>query len=560
MGGHVGPSTNAGGRSGPGWGSQVGDDTNPYAVGSARGGDPNGYVADPGSSNNYHDGLNNWGLVSQFITVRRNEPMLMTFGKRELVIKIYDMHKRAGNSNQEVQSISVAVEDASMPVPALVYSSNERFLDRSPVGITEPLGKAEISHYFWVDAYGREGYRRSIQAPHWWCFNRMGCLNRMSGTVNQNYKGPTGIPVSTRKLYLVGPSNNIDMGGSLDQLTTGRLDTGGSFFTGMVNGSASYDGTGTAAAVPLIATELPTNDGGVKVYDANDLPWSGSDVIRTFVPAVGDYRLAAARRDVPGSMWMKHPVWQRLESQPALLQHRNIHSFTGHMATHESGCLLPGDAALTKYPNLNMNKDQQLVAGAPYSDGRVPDLPPDEGWAATANSYGDFDNGIGDARDGAYVNKPDEGNFYAGETLRYNSKRFYRSGYFYDAWRNADDWRSGIYMTPNRMVSSPVMFGSLPSGVWPGGSVSTSAVTGVSYSEGKPWQTLLFRPHASSNANYGKGVNPGHPGDHNPRDHYLLDLFFMPVVEPYAISEPLSIAGRINLNYQIVPFTNITRA
>ncbi len=34
----------------------------------------------------------------------------------------------------------------------------------------------------------------------------------------------------------------------------------------------------------------------------------------------------------------------------------------------------------------------------------------------------------------------------------------------------------------------------------------------------------------------------------------------MPVVEPYAISEPLSVAGRINLNYQMLPFTNIRRA
>ncbi|HSI82896.1 MAG TPA: hypothetical protein VK970_03875, partial [Candidatus Methylacidiphilales bacterium] len=33
----------------------------------------------------------------------------------------------------------------------------------------------------------------------------------------------------------------------------------------------------------------------------------------------------------------------------------------------------------------------------------------------------------------------------------------------------------------------------------------------------------------------------------------------MPVVEPYAISEPLSTAGRINMNYQIVPFTYINR-
>ncbi len=36
-------------------------------------------------------------------------------------------------------------------------------------------------------------------------------------------------------------------------------------------------------------------------------------------------------------------------------------------------------------------------------------------------------------------------------------------------------------------------------------------------------------------------------------DYLLLDLFSMPVVEPYPISEPLSTAGRINMNYQIVP-------
>jgi len=34
----------------------------------------------------------------------------------------------------------------------------------------------------------------------------------------------------------------------------------------------------------------------------------------------------------------------------------------------------------------------------------------------------------------------------------------------------------------------------------------------------------------------------------------------MPVVEPYAISESLSTAGKINLNYQMMPFTHIRRA
>ncbi len=565
LGGHVGPSIISGGRSGPGWSAAIGDDTNPYVTGSARAGDPSAYNSNPGSNNNYHDGLNNWGLISTFVTVGRNDPMLLSFGKRELVVKIYNKHKRAGQTGQEVQSISVAVDDAYVPVPALVYSSNERFLNGQAV--TEPLGRAEISYYYWVDSYGRESFHRSVQAPHWWCFNRMGCLNRMAGTLNKNYKGPTGLPVSTRQLYLVAPHANTDLSGPSDQLTTGRLDTNGGFLSSVSNGSANFDTTG-GTSIPLIPVELSqnyANTGGSNndvIRDARGNPWTGSDVIRTFVPAVGDYRLAAARYNVPSSMWMKHPVWQKFASAPPLDQPRSIHSFTSHWANSEPGCLLPGDTNLRNYAVIGMSKNQQLVSGAPYSDSRVPDLPPDDAWAATANSFGDFDNGIGNARDGAYVNKPDEGNFFAGVTNRYSVNKFYRSGYFYNAWQNSDDWRTGIYMTPNRMVSSAVSFGSLPTGVWGGGNSSTSAISGsVSYNDNsQPWQTLLFRPHASSNANYGKGVTPGHPGDNNPRDHYLLDLFFMPVVEPYAISEPLSVAGRLNLNYQIVPFTNITRA
>ncbi len=50
-----------------------------------------------------------------------------------------------------------------------------------------------------------------------------------------------------------------------------------------------------------------------------------------------------------------------------------------------------------------------------------------------------------------------------------------------------------------------------------------------------------------------------HRGAQSPPDHLLLDLFNMPVVEPYAISDPFSTAGKINMNTQIVPFTYITR-
>jgi uncharacterized protein (TIGR02600 family) len=64
------------------------------------------------------------------------------------------------------------------------------------------------------------------------------------------------------------------------------------------------------------------------------------------------------------------------------------------------------------------------------------------------------------------------------------------------------------------------------------------------------WQTLCFSPNPA-------GAN--HPGQKNPPDYLWLDLFNMPVVEPYAISEPFSTAGKINLNYPIVPFVHIKR-
>jgi uncharacterized protein (TIGR02600 family) len=69
------------------------------------------------------------------------------------------------------------------------------------------------------------------------------------------------------------------------------------------------------------------------------------------------------------------------------------------------------------------------------------------------------------------------------------------------------------------------------------------------------WTTLLFRP-TDPNDPLDK-----HPGFINsPPDHLWLDLFNMPVVEPYAISEPFSTAGKVNLNYPIMPFGYIKRS
>jgi uncharacterized protein (TIGR02600 family) len=89
------------------------------------------------------------------------------------------------------------------------------------------------------------------------------------------------------------------------------------------------------------------------------------------------------------------------------------------------------------------------------------------------------------------------------------------------------------------------MFGSLPVGV------------------DQPWRTLLFRPAALPGYQESGNSSYTHLGNANASqalpDHVLLDLFWMPVVEPYGISEPLATSGKINVNTQIAPFTYINR-
>ena len=162
------------------------------------------------------------------------------------------------------------------------------------------------------------------------------------------------------------------------------------------------------------------------------------------------------------------------------------------------------------------------------NNGKPPAIP-----AATGNTLGvqrgedggvgDWDRGLSKHMDGAMANKVDEGNVrfaYA------EPNQAYKVPYFHG--RNVEE-TGQTFFTPNRQLSSAVMFGSLP--------------TGVNRKFG--WQTLLFRPDRETLQ---------HPGAKTPEDHLLLDLFNLPVVEPYAISEPFSTAGKVNMNYVIAPF------
>lgn len=266
------------------------------------------------------------------------------------------------------------------------------------------------------------------------------------------------------------------------------------------SGASSSDPAGILNSSRLRALEVPS-------YQApNTFPaavFRSEDVVRTVKLKHCDFRLIAALPkldDSAGNVFVPDP---------------NYYNSTWHLA-HNFG----SSTGQTYVPREAGATGGKYIDSLTYAPILAPDMLSNSPVNATAT--GDFDTGISIALDGAYCNKPDEG------SMPVNGDNPY-----FDRWTQ---YNNGLtYYSPNRQLPSPVMFGSLPSGV---------------IAE-KPWQTLLFRPLAEAES--------GHPGASAPKDHLLLDLFWMPVVEPYAISDRFSTAGKIGMNTQIVPFTSITR-
>lgn len=237
-------------------------------------------------------------------------------------------------------------------------------------------------------------------------------------------------------------------------------------------------------------------------------PAEGGDVVQSMVLSTGwsDARLLA-RNVVPTQAFTTAPGYGASHMAHNLFYGGSV-PVTGHPGNF--GTLVPGISGANY---ANAGGQASLVTG-------YPSVPP--GFAGT--STWDWDNGIGNYQDGPWINKPDEG---------WSTRVSGDAPYFSND--GAVKPPSGPLFSPNRQVSSPGMFGSLSTGISPDGTPT-------------PWQTLLFRPGPS-----------GHVGSNDPKDHLFMDLFWMPTVEPYAISEPFSTAGKINLNQQLMPYTYITR-
>lgn len=152
---------------------------------------------------------------------------------------------------------------------------------------------------------------------------------------------------------------------------------------------------------------------------------------------------------------------------------------------------------------------------------------------------GDFDTGVGPSADGPYINRGDDGDVRG---ARGNGWPYFQNLESATSGTSAPLINAAMF-SPNRVMPSAGMFGSLPTGV----------------QANVPWMTLLFRPDPERTRTT-RNPDRYHFGSRFPRDHLFMDLFWMPVVQPYAISEPFETKGKINMNHQILPFTYIKRA
>jgi len=270
-------------------------------------------------------------------------------------------------------------------------------------------------------------------------------------------------------------------------------------------GSPSISSGSPQSLVPSTATVVGLQVGGI----APNTPGPSAD------PTAGDTRMVEGLINVPASRFRAHQDYQK-PGTPVQWAHGLLPAVgETYYAGGTWGKLARGVSSYKQYDiTRNPAIPSRVLNGAYRADG----------------GPGDWDTGVGDQKDGAYINKPDEGDSAYTDVQNGLDRLPYLFGF-------GHGFASGTSanFSPNRQISSAMMFGSIPTGV----------------QRMRPWQTLSFCPRPE---------DLSHPGNQSPRDHLIADLFWMPVIEPYAISQPFSTAGKINLNYQIQPFTYIHRS
>ena len=489
---------------------------------------------DTSATSSVHSGLVNLDLVSSFFTVDRNQPLQFSSGT--ITVNIYDTHD--WQSAAPVQTVRFRLDAGQAPTPDLIT-----------------MGSYKVE---WTRTDGTLYHHPPLQAPRWWGFHRDGVLGRslgvaprdsLRGRFNRDFPSSPRVDTETRAVdNSPGAGNDPLYPGVARQSVPGARALIYGKDPGNYLGVRLIDANSTDAMIQRIKYGPREVDGQASW----DRPWHfGSDTVRTLQPAHGDARLFAAKKVIEANEWTPHRKWNDANEYIA-------HNFSSYTAGNEPG--FDYGVSNTSNANVALVPERPLPLAVSVTAARHPDAP--HGLSSFApgtrsahqfiQRYYDFDDSDPGGRIGPFINKPDEGNYAIGEyqLTGWPAPKMWRGTYFRS---NGVGERfaagQGSFFTPNRMISSPVMFGSLPSRVWDNNGDGA-------------WTNLLFRPHVAMNSGITQGEpsETVHPGEKSPPDHYLLDLFWMPVVEPYAISESLSTAGKINMNYQMLPFTHIRRA
>jgi uncharacterized protein (TIGR02600 family) len=273
---------------------------------------------------------------------------------------------------------------------------------------------------------------------------------------------------------------------------------------------------------------LATQRSRALMIQAGDMSYS--------VEARTDLRLVAALPSVPATFFGASTTTRTVTAQGGTQQHdlRFADGTSACFCSTQATTLVSGASYANTTASFTVTdwRDGTTQISYPYATSPAASAPTGSTFVsiaapgASSSLYGDWDAGPGFAPDGALANFPDAGTSLTPATA-YQSLS---GGEFGDATRRS----------PNALMPSPVVFGSLPAGVNP-----------TQPTQSQAWRTLLFCPYPA--------CDQAHPGLASPPDYLLLDRFWMPVVEPYGISTTFATAGKINLNDQIAPFTYLHR-
>lgn len=288
-------------------------------------------------------------------------------------------------------------------------------------------------------------------------------------------------------------------------------------------------------------SNVPGNASGGQENQPMDT-YRGVDLAASGLSAQGDLRVAALQRDLGANWFQGNPLFNSGTTYHGM-------SYLPTYLTRYGGAdgfQIRGDLAASNSAFSTAAKTSPLVPGLSYVEDAGSSLRVASrqlNGAIKANgSPGDFTNGYGLRGDGAMVKGPDLGAVaWESDSSPYFASRLSRSGTT-DTTGGATAYQTnfmGLVYSPWKQMPSPVLFGTLPSRV-------TEANPGG-------WETLLFNPVPNGGKSNHRGWTV------LPRDHYWLDLFTMPVVEPYAMTENFATNGKINVNQQIAPFTYLRR-